>query len=145
MSATNGIIIVAAGGNTGSWPGSGRPLLFAGSTFPPRYSRPDNELIVVGGTGLSGALWPSSTQRGLCRVQMPDGAAIVIQDRNDPRLGPGDLVGNIDIYALALWVDARIVGDRVKKVTGTSYAAPQIVSLNPLTWLDLVMKLTFFT
>lgn len=130
MSAANGIIIVCSAGNYGA---SKPPLIFTGAVFPARYSRPDNEIIVVGGATAEGRLWPQSTQRGLLKKRPGDGATVIILDPNDPGLAADELVGNVDIYAVASPVDAPVVGDTIKKISGTSFAAPQVVSLDPRT------------
>lgn len=100
---------------------------------PARYSRPDNEIIVVGGATAEGRLWPQSTQRGLLKKRPGDGATVIIQDPNDPGLAADELVSNVDIYAVASPVDSPVVGDTIKKISGTSFAAPQVVSLDPRT------------
>jgi hypothetical protein len=140
MCARNGIIIVSAAGNNGYWPiktpTDDEMRLFAGATYPSRWSSPDNEIIVVGGATSDGRLWTGSTQRGIYKLRGTQ-APVVIQDPNDPRLASYDFVGNIDIYAMARNVDSPIIGDRVRQVSGTSFAAPQVVRLDPLALLDL--------
>jgi len=140
MCATNGIIIVSSVGNDGRWPvtdaSDDDEREFAGAIYPARHSRPDNEIIVVGGATSEGRLWTDSTQRGVLKFRDSQ-APEVIQDPNDPRLAPYDLVGNVDIYAMASDIDLAVVGDMIRKGSGTSFAAPQVVRFDPVTCLDL--------
>lgn len=140
MCADNGIIVVSTAGNSGRWPvthpDDDSKREFLGDFFPPRLSRPDNELIVVGGATSEGRLWTSSTQPGVMKfrhTQYPE----VIQDQNDERLAAYDLVGNVDIYAVAEQVNLLAVGDFIRKGDGTSFATPQVVSFHPVTELKL--------
>ncbi|KAK1834885.1 hypothetical protein QBC39DRAFT_379284 [Podospora conica] len=133
MSAANGIIMVTAAGNDGNWPpthpGDNMNRVFIGEEFPGRYSRPDNELIVVGGTSWQGRLWTRTSQPGFVMTGRR-GQEVVIQDQNDPRLGPDHLVGNIDIYATADFVESPMAGSGVRTMNqGTSFACPQVAGL----------------
>lgn len=145
--ADNVIILVTAAGNLGKWPmrfpSEARGCLFTGDMMPMRYASPDNEVIGVGGATEDGQLWTDSSPRGFSKV-LSDRSVVAIQDPNNPRLGPDDLLGSVDIYARALQVDTMGIGGIQTKRDGTSYSAPQVVgrTLDPACeWSDVANEL----
>lgn len=127
----NGIIWVQSAGNHGyDTTVHNRPkvVVAQGDAMPSNRGGRDSEIIVVGAAMPDGTYHPNSSPVGV----HIDG--VLVQDVNDPRIAAAD---NPSLG----WTDAYAVGDdvrtcynvdaRIKKRSGTSVAAAQVVSLQP--------------